>query len=946
MIKFAKSNHNHAFRPINLNLYSKMRKNLTAFLGILVLFYLPAFSQQASIKGTITDTSEHRHLANAVISLLNKKDSVLVMFTRSNKEGGFHFRHLASGRYIMMVSYPGFADYADELTLGDSKDLDLKTVPLTPKSVILKEVIVKTNAAIRLKGDTTEFTADSFHVKEGATVEELLKVIPGFTVNKQGQITAQGKQVDKVLVDGEEFFGDDPTIATQNLSARIVDKVQVYDTKTQQDNLKGIGGGNNTKTINIKLKDNAKKGYFGKLEAGANFNQYHDAKALFNRFQRKKKISFFGTKSTTTTGSLGWEDRNKLGIENDYEYDEISGYYNVFGVGDDFNNWSLQGLPNAYSAGALFSNKWNADKNSINLSYKYNRLATSNINSTLEQTLLKDTTLYNNTLSKTNGLKQQHIISGKYEWKIDSLATLTFKSIGTNKTSQTYSTTHSDANSVETGQNIQPVNTADRTNSQDAIHHQLDNLLTYNQRFRKKDRQLIATMKYSVISDDNNGMLYSKNQFYRKGILDSTSITDQYKTGTGDSRTFGLKVTYNEPLTKYWNLVTEYSYNNNNSTSHRNTYDKDPSGKYTTLDSLYSNNFGLNAFANTGTLTLRYVTKKLKTAFGGGISAIKLQLHNLDHNSKNIYNFTNFTPQAQVGYEIRPQRNITFRYNGNTRQPTLDQLQPLRNNNDPLNIIIGNPNLKVGFTHTFNLVYNSFKMLSGQYMYVGGSYNLNQNAIAIFRNIDSFGKVISMPINVNGTRSWYTFGGWVSGQGDKKFVHEINGNINGGRNVTFINGQQSINNYGSVQMTYGLRYLSKDKYYFSIRPSLGRNISRSSLRKDINNDYWTYGGQIEGYLALPWKMELNSDINFDLRQKISAFDRNTNITVWNASLNKKVFKDKSGKFIFSANDILNQNKGYSRIINSSFVTDSRYQKVGQYFMLTFQWAFNKMPATK
>lgn len=919
-----------------------MTKKLTVILCFIVLFCLPALSQQASIKGTITDTSNHKNLTDAVISLLNKKDSVLVTFTRSNKEGAFHLHHLEPGQYIILVSYPGFADYADEFALHDSKTLDLKNIPLTPKSIVLQEVIVKTNLAIRLKGDTTEFTADSFHVKEGATVEELLKVIPGFTVNKQGQITAQGKQVDKVLVDGEEFFGDDPTVATQNLSARIVDKVQVYDTKTAQDNMKGIGSNSDAKTINIKLKENAKKGYFGKLEAGSDFNRYNDAKALFNRFQGKRKISFFGTKSTTNTGSLGWEDRNKLGMENDFEYDEIGGYYFSFGAADDFNNWSLQGLPNAYSAGGLYSDKWNADKNGINLSYKYNRLGTSSIGSTLQQTLLKDTTFYNTTSSNTNGLKQQHVLSGKYEWKIDSLTTLTFKSVGTSKTSRGFSTTHSEA----LDQYQQPVNKSDRTNTQDATHNQLDNQLTYNQLFRKKGRQVIATLKYSLINDDNNGMLYSKNQFYRKGVLDSTSITDQYKTGTGDSRTFGAKITYNEPLSTYWNLVTEYSYNNNNSTSHRNTYDKDPNGKYTSLDSLYSNNFGLNAYANTGTVTLRYMSKKIKSAIGGGISAVQLNLHNLDRDTKNIYRFTNFTPQAQLGYQIKPQTNITFRYNGGTRQPTLDQLQPIRNNNDPLNIVVGNPNLKVGFSHTFNLAYNSFKILSSRYMWTGISYVINENAITTFNSIDSFGKTISMPVNVNGNRNWSFYGGWVSGDGDKKFIHEISPSMNGGRNVTFINGQQSINTYGSLNLRYGLRYSSKDKYNFSINPTIGRNISKSSLRKDINNNYWTYGGNIDGYYALPWKMELNSDINFDLRQKISAFDRNTNIVVWNASLSKKVLKDKSGKFIFSANDILNQNKGYSRTINSNFVTDQRYQKVGQYFMLTFQWTFSKMPGQK
>jgi hypothetical protein len=813
---------------------------------------------------------------------------------------------------------------------------------MVQKAVLLKEVIVHSVGAIRIKGDTTEFVADSFKVKEGATVEDLLKKLPGLSVNSKGEITAQGKNVDKVLVDGEEFFGNDPTIATQNIAAKQVDKIQVFDTKTEQDQIKGIGANGNSKTINIKLKDNAKKGYFGKMEAGSNFNNLNDGKFLYNNFLGKRKVSLFGTKSNTSTGSLGWEDRNKLGIDNDFEYDEIGGYYYSFGTNDDFSNWGLQGLPDAYSAGGLYGNKWNEDKNNLNLSYTYNRLGTTNEGSTLKQTLLPDTIFYNNQNSNSTGLKQQHVINGKYEWKIDSLATIKFSTVNTYKTTQLTTVTNSEA----LDENHQPINTEDRTNIQDATHKQSDNQLTYNQKFKKKGRMLIATFRYSLINDDNNGSVNATDLFYRNGAVDSTFITDQEKTGTGQSQTFGGKITYNEPLSSKWNFVTEYSYNKNNSASHKNTFEKDLNGKYTVLNPLYSNNFDMDAFANTGIITLRYLGKKIRTAFGGGVSAVKLGVNDLDHNLDHVYNFTNFSPQVQFGYTIKPQTSISFRYNGTTRQPNIDQLQPIRNNNDPLNVYIGNPNLKVGFNHSFNISYNSFKVLKSRYMYLGIGINLLENAITNYSVVDSFGKTTTLPVNVHGTNIYSMYGGWESGQGDKKIIHEINGNVNGGRNITYINGQQSINNYANVELYYGISYSVQDKYNFRIGPKFGRNISQSSLRKDINNSYWTYGGHAEGYIMLPWKFELNSDIDFDMRQQIEAFPENTNIILWNAELSKKVFKDKSGKFIFRANDILNQNKGFNRIINSDVVTDQRFQRISRYFMLTFQWTFTKMPGQK
>jgi len=919
-----------------------MRKFVAAATAILIATV--CLSQTASVKGTVTDTAEKKNLPNAVVVLLRKSDSSLIKFTRTNANGEFQISNLQGDTCVILITYPRYADFADAIALKPSQTLDLAKISMIQKAILLKEVIVHPVGAIRIKGDTTEFVADSFKLKEGATVEDLLKKLPGLSVNSKGEITAQGKQVDKVLVDGEEFFGNDPTIATQNIAASQVDKIQVYDTKTEQDQIKGIGANNDSKTINIKLKDNGKKGYFGKLEAGSNFDRLTDGKALYNNFQGNRKFSVFGTKSNTSTGSLGWEDRNKLGIENDFEYDEIGGYYFSFGTNDDFNDWGLQGLPDAYSAGSLYSNKWNDEKDKLNLSYTYNRLGTTNETSTLKQNLLPDTTFYNNENGNTKGLKQQHAFTGKYEWKIDSLASIKFTSANIYKTTETSGNTHSEA----LDENQQFINTGDRTNTNNLTHKQSDNQLVYKQLFNKKGRMLVTTLRYTYIHDDNNGTLNSVNQFYRNGAVDSTLLTDQLKIGVGESHTYGGKITYNEPLNSKWNIVTEYSYNANHSNSDRNTFEKDLNGKYTVLNPLYSNNFDLNADANTGTVTARYVGKKLKSAFGGGVSAVKLDVKDLDNSLDNVYNFTNFTPQAQFSYAFKPQTNLSFRYNGSTVQPTIDQLQPIRNNNDPLNVYVGNPLLKIGFSHRFNLWYNRFQLLKGRYMYFGINYNILENAISNFSVVDSFGKTTTTPVNVHGTRDYSFYGWWMSGEGDKKLIHEINPNINGGRNITFINGQQSINTYANLELEYGIRYSVQDKYNFHVGPKIGRNISTSSLRKDINNNYWTYGGEADGYVALPWKMELNSDVNFDLRQKIPAFEgaTNTNIILWNAELSKKVFKDKSGKFIFRANDILNQNKGFNRIINSNFVTDQRYERIARYFMLTFQWTFTKMPGQK
>src|SRR5450432_2173948 len=270
-------------------------KKTVVLISIQLMMITYGFSQNAVIKGAVTDTSSRENLPNAVISILRAKDSVLYTFTRSNAQGRFSLAHLAAGKFILLVTYPRYADYVEQLTLTDSSSITFGKIALILKAKLLEEVVIRQKiSAIKIKGDTTEFTADSFHVQANATVEELLKKLPGIQVDKNGKITAQGETVQKILVDGEEFFGDDPTLVTQNLRADMIDKVQVFDKKSDQAAFTGIDDGEKTKTINLKLKDNKKNGYFGKANVGGGTNGYHDNQVMFNDFKGKRKFAFYG----------------------------------------------------------------------------------------------------------------------------------------------------------------------------------------------------------------------------------------------------------------------------------------------------------------------------------------------------------------------------------------------------------------------------------------------------------------------------------------------------------------------------------------------------------------------------------------------------------------------------------------------------------------------------
>lgn len=910
-----------------------------AFLTSLLLIIAAIIKAQHPVTGVLKDSTDHKNMQFAVVSLLKPTDTTLVAYTRAGKDGSFRFAAIDTGRYILLVTYPGFADYSDVLQVKSG--LNTGDIFLTPKSKLLDEVIVRSGSAIRIKGDTTEFTADSFHVKQGATVEDLLKKLPGFSVNSKGEIVAQGKRVDKVLVDGEEFFGDDPTMATQNISAKAVEKVQVFDTKSEQQNLTGVTTGNEGKTVNIKLKEDAKKGGFGKIYAGTDFSKYYDTKALYNRFVGKKKVSVYGTRTNVNTGSLNWEEKQKAGIENDMEYDEIGGYYYSFNSGDEFSDFGLRGLPDAWTTGALFSNKWNEDKQNVNFSYRYNRLSTVNNGSTITQNILPSGVTYSNRYTKRNSLTEQHALNGKYEWKLDSLTSIKAVTAYTYKPGR--SNGYNNSEFIRSG--LDTANQSFNNFSGSNKHTQSDNQVTVRRLFKKKNRVWQTVFRYGIIDDNNDGLNYTRIRYFdNNGVYNYSDTVDQQKLFDGHSVTYGVKTTFTEPLSTRWMLVLDYGYNKNASRSLRNTFEKAGNDKYEVLVSEFSNNFQLDAFSHSGNATFRYTGKKMRAGIGSGISGVKLGLNNLDNRTRNSYHFFNITPSANINFTPKPQFNIGINYRGNSVQPTINQLQPLKDNTDPLNEYKGNPDLKVGFNHGMTVFINQYKTLSQRWIGFNLSYNIQQNAITQFNTVDiTTGKRTYYPVNVNGNQSWFMWGQYNKSEGNKKPNYGFNINGRGNRYINYVNGEKALTRSFGINLGLEFGITSEDKYDFSINPKIGYNRSVSSLSQAVNNNYINYGGIADLSVTLPWKMEISTNLNADLRQRTQAFSANTNIITWNGGISKKVFKKSGGKLSFYANDILNQSKGFIRNISSTFISDDRYDKLSRYFLLKFEWSFTKAP---
>jgi hypothetical protein len=329
-----------------------------------------------------------------------------------------------------------------------------------------------------------------------------------------------------------------------------------------------------------------------------------------------------------------------------------------------------------------------------------------------------------------------------------------------------------------------------------------------------------------------------------------------------------------------------------------------------------------------------------------------LKLYNLDSNRRNNYDFLNLTPQGSISYSWKAQTRLTFNYRGTTRQPTIDQLQPIRDNQDRLNIFIGNPDLKVGFNHNMNASFSTYKMLSQKGFYLSLNYNIPINAITFLNSVDiTNGQQTYKPINVNGNRNWNVNTYYYKDGSSKKWSYFIYAYASGGINNNYINqisngvvqNVKNQTNYTYSNLSYSLRYFEADKLNLEFGPQVGYNASKSSVQKNLNSNYWNYGGRFSGTITIAKKYEFSTDGNFDLRQQLDAFKANPNQIILNASLSRKVFKDNSGKIYILAQDILDQRKGFNRNISNNFISEDRYSRLSRYFLLKFEWSFNKMP---
>ncbi|MFN8243497.1 MAG: TonB dependent receptor [Ferruginibacter sp.] len=908
-----------------------------------------AFSQNSTIHGNVADTGQHKGIANAVVALLSPGDSVLYKFARTDAQGHYSFTNVKPGKYILMTTHPYFADFLDDIEVKENSTV-LPAVALTSRTKLLQEVIVKSGAPIRIKGDTTIYTADSFKVSANANVEELLKKLPGIQVDKSGKITAMGEQVTKVLVDGEEFFGDDPGMAVKNLRADAVKEVQVFDKKSDQAEFTGVDDGNTQKTINLKLKEDRKKGYFGKIDLAGGLQKHIDNRyntnILLASFKGKRKITGFLLTGNTGQDGLNWQDEEKYmgGNENFSMNMDESGDVSFMWTGgttsDGEPNINTEnGFIKNINAGLQYSNKWN-NRQTLNLTPKYNSQVYSNNMRRYSRAVYGDSAIVTNGNTSTHVNRYNYKNNGSLDLFLDSSNSLkfTFKANFYNtKSSETQS-------SNATGDNGTPKNFSYRETRNSSDKQSLMGNLLFRHKFKKARRTLSFNAEWDLLTTDANNFLLSDNDAYYNGVLSSSQHIDQQKKSETSSRLLTGKLVYTEPLGKKYSLEINYELSSTLGKTNQLTHSYSPlTHAYdVSVDSL-TNDFTQSALINKPGIRLNYSTKKIKFNLGSVFGITHLDLRDNTLNKDYIRNYVNYFPSVSFNYAYKNQHNLRIYYNGNTRQPTISQLQPLRNNNDYFNQYLGNPSLDPAFTHSFGISHNAYNFLKDQFTYASLNARFTSKAITNSQvvNLDS-GKTVTRPVNTNGNYSVNFYGG--TGMKLKKLDMRINigPQFSYNRYADVYNGLKTFSKVLALGFNIYLNKSKEKKYELSLYNDFtynnNKNSRSSSVSHFINNNLG-----FEGTLYFTKSFSLNSDVHYLYVQPNYDGGKKINVTTWNAKLQKTFRKDEFTLYCL-VRDILNQNQGVDTDFDRNTYTETYNDRLKRYWMVGLTWNFKNKGA--
>ncbi len=900
------------------------------------------------VTGKLMDTVSNKPIAGATVTVLGKKDSSLVSFTMTGNDGSFEIKSLAEGTYRLLITHVNYHNSSKLFSVtANDKNAALGTVVMNDLSKTMEEVVVESEAPpVTLLNDTIQYNAGSFKVQSNANVEQLLKKLPGIKVEKDGTIKAQGEKVTKVLVDGKEFFSNDPKVATKNLPADAIDKVQVYDKQSDQAQLTGFEDGNYEKTINLKLKKDKKKGMFGKVNAGGGTKERYEGKFNVNSFKGARQFSAIGMGNNTNaegfsfmdilnfTGELSRMQNNNGGNVNISMNNEDAAAMGINGGGR--NN----GINTAWAGGFNYNNLI-GPKADLQSNYFYNRINPKSESHLQRQYFLPGSSYNYNEDAFVNNLNNNQRLNANLLFQLDTFNSIriipSFSYQQTSNRSQTnYQTLSAARNTTNEG--------FSNTNTNNSGYN-FRNEIAWRKKFARRRRTFSLSFQSSLNRSDGGGDLSSINSFYdpnggllKKDTLNQQSITDASLEG------YTARAVYTEPVLKRSLLEFSLSKSNTKSTAEKNTQDYNgQSGKYDLQNYSLSNNYQ-NIYAYTNA-ALRFRTQKRKYNYALGASfqhaVLKGRIISGIADSLLTKTFDNILPSARFQYNFSKFKSFAVNYIASTNQPSMSQLQPVPDNSNSLNIREGNPDLKQEYNHTVTGNLNLVSPFKNRNLFFFFNAQFTKNKITNYDVLDQFGVKRTKPVNVNGV---YNFGGEISYSRPVKFLKgslELSSSAQLSKTKQFIN--TAANNIKTFSLGPAIRLDMNptNKLNVTVGAGFTRNRSAYSLQSALNTTYLSQEYTTSVDWELPKRFFFSSDFTYTINSQRSA-GFNYKVPLWNASISKQMLKFNRGELKFAARDLLDKNIGISRSSYSNYIEDARVLTLRRFFSLSFTYSLNKV----
>lgn len=923
-------------------------KKFLLILFTVLLGILARGQKTGSITGIIFDTLSKVAVPGATITLLQKSDSSLVSFTMTNNTGVFTLTGISYGDYRLLVTHVNYHNTNKYFSIGDlTRNIDLGQVIINDKNRILEEVVLQAEAPpVTLIGDTVQYNAGSFKTKPNAVVEDLLKKLPGVQVEKDGTVKAQGQTVNKVLVDGKEFFGNDPKVATKNLPADAVDKVQVYNKQSDIAQLTGFDDGNSEKTINLKLKEEKKKGLFGKISGGGGTENRYQGRFNINSFKGARQLSAIGMGNNTNAEGFSFMDiLNFTGALS--QMTQGGGNVNISMSSRDPDAALMGGgnnnAINTSWAGGLNYNNIIGKKMELNGNYFYSRYNPVTDSRISRQYILPDSTYFYNQSSRTDNRSITHRINFTYDYVIDSMHSLKF----TPNFSYQNSANRSFSNYETLSELMQQSNRGFSDNYTTSDGFNFNSTLLFRKKFTKRGRTLSLRLGTTVNESDGTGELESVNEFFNKmGTLVRTDSINQHNIIVNEAKGYNARAVYTERLFKRSLLELSVSKSNNSALSDKETFDYDKnSGKHDLPNPFLTNNFE-NTYG-TQTAGLRLRTQKKKYNYSLGISWQNADLEGTIKSglkdSVIAKSFYNLLPNARLQYNFSRFKTLQLNYQATTTQPTISQLQPVPDISNPLNVREGNPDLKQEYAHRINLSYNGVNPFRNKSFFAFVNFTTSTNRIVNFDVIDSFGIKRTRPVNVDGVYNLITD---ISVGWPLKFIKSnlnFNTGFNYNKNIQFINTLRNDIKNISIDPQVEITKSFKDRLDLSLTAALTYSEAKYSLQSSLNNNYLTQEYGIDIGWQMPKNFFLSSDFRYTITSQRSA-GFNASVPLWNTAISKLFLKYNRGEIKISVYDMLNENKGILRNTSQNYIEDQSNKILRRFFLLSFTYSLNKMSA--